>query len=172
MRNDFGINTDIFETNIINLAVVVGVVVKVVGGSLSELLDKRRRTILLILQEADQKARESQKRLEEAQKVMEKARVRAQEIRVEASRLSESLQSSMQQRLREDLQYLREGRKQSLQIQRQRMIKSISQQVIDLAFVNTEETLLKCLVTQETSRLKQQELNEAYIEEILLKLEK
>ena len=69
MRNGFGLNTNLFETNVLNLAVVVGVVVTVVGDALSTLLKQRRETILSTLQEADNKAIESKNRLDEAKKI-------------------------------------------------------------------------------------------------------
>ena len=69
MRQGFGFNTDLFETNVLNLAVVVGIVVTVVGDAVQSLLDQRRQNILSTLAEADKKAREAQKRLEEAQKL-------------------------------------------------------------------------------------------------------
>jgi F-type H+-transporting ATPase subunit b len=55
MRHGFGFNTNLLETNVLNLRVVVRIVVKVVGESLRELLDQRRQTILSTLQEADKK---------------------------------------------------------------------------------------------------------------------
>jgi F-type H+-transporting ATPase subunit b len=69
MRNGFGLNTNLFETNVLNLAVVVGVVVTVVGDALSVLLKQRRETILSTLQEADDKAIEAKNRLDEAKKI-------------------------------------------------------------------------------------------------------
>ena len=42
----FGFNTNIFETNIINLAAVVGIVVSFVGSNLTALLEDRKATIL------------------------------------------------------------------------------------------------------------------------------
>jgi F-type H+-transporting ATPase subunit b len=69
MRHGFGLNTILFETNILNLIVVVRIVVTVVGDALRNLLDQRRKVILSTLQEADKKAREAQNRLEEAKKI-------------------------------------------------------------------------------------------------------
>ena len=42
----FGFNTNVFETNIINLAAVVGIVVSFVGKNLSSLLEDRKNTIV------------------------------------------------------------------------------------------------------------------------------
>ena len=62
----FGFNGNILETNIINLAVVIGVVVTFVGDALRSLLDNRKQLIVNSLQQAEQRAKEAQARLEEA----------------------------------------------------------------------------------------------------------
>jgi F-type H+-transporting ATPase subunit b len=79
----FGFNGDIFETNIINLAAVVGIVVTFVGGNLTALLEDRKKTILNNLQEANQRAIEAQEKLSQARAQLESAKKKAQEIREE-----------------------------------------------------------------------------------------
>jgi F-type H+-transporting ATPase subunit b len=79
----FGINTNIFETNIINLAVVVGIVVSFVGNNLSALLDDRKKTILSNLEEANQRALEAQEKFNNAKAQLGFANKKAQEIRAE-----------------------------------------------------------------------------------------
>lgn len=165
MRGDFGINTDLFETNILNLAVVLRIVVKVLGDSINDLLDKRRKAILLMLQEADKKKIGAQYRREEARNVVENARTRAQEIREEAIRLSEDMDLAIKKILKEDLERLNEVQKRSIQLQRENVVKSISQQVIDLALADTEDKLLKTFVTDEASHSNQYKLNQACLQE-------
>lgn len=79
----FGINTNIFETNIINLAAVVGIVVSFVGNNLSALLEDRKKTILSNLEEANKRAIEAQEKLASAKAQLESAKKKAQEIREE-----------------------------------------------------------------------------------------
>jgi F-type H+-transporting ATPase subunit b len=79
----FGINTNILETNIINLAAVVGIVVTFVGNNLSALLDERKKTILSNLEEANQRALDAQEKLNKAKEQLEAAKKKAQEIREE-----------------------------------------------------------------------------------------
>jgi len=68
MRHGFGFNTNLIETNVLNLRVVVRIVVKVVGDALKNILDERRQIILSTLQEADKKERKIQQQLREAKK--------------------------------------------------------------------------------------------------------
>jgi len=79
----FGFNGNILETNIINLAAVVGIVISFVGGNLTQLLEDRKKTILNNLEEANQRALEAQERLSQARAQLEIARKKAKEIREE-----------------------------------------------------------------------------------------
>jgi F-type H+-transporting ATPase subunit b len=79
----FGFNTNLFETNIINLAAVVGIVVSFVGKNLSSLLEDRKTTIVQNLQEANQRAIDAQEKLNTARAQLEIAKKKAQEIREE-----------------------------------------------------------------------------------------
>ena len=76
----FGFNTNILETNIINLAVVIAVVISFVGDALRSLLENRKQTVLNNLQEADQRAIEAQEKLNQAQAQLELAKKKAIEI--------------------------------------------------------------------------------------------
>lgn len=79
----FGINTDIFETNIINLAAVIGIVISVVGSNFTALLEDRKKAIVNNLEEANQRAIEAEQKLAEARQLLESAKKKAEEIRAE-----------------------------------------------------------------------------------------
>jgi F-type H+-transporting ATPase subunit b len=83
MAHGFGFNGNIFETNIINLAVVVGIVISFVGNNLTAILQDRKETILKNLQEANQRALEAQEKLTQARTQLEQAKKKAEEIREE-----------------------------------------------------------------------------------------
>ena len=70
---EFGFNTNLLETNVLNLSVVVAVVVIYIGDALKSLLANRKQTILNNFQEADKRALEAENRLKEAQKQFEEA---------------------------------------------------------------------------------------------------
>ena len=62
----FGFNTNLLETNVLNLAVVLAVVVTYVGDAIRGLLANRKQNILNNFREADQRASEAQERLNKA----------------------------------------------------------------------------------------------------------
>jgi F-type H+-transporting ATPase subunit b len=76
----WGINTNILETNIINLSVVIGVVVSFGGDALRSLLENRKQAILNSIKEADDRANEAKARYEQAKLAFEAAKTKAEEI--------------------------------------------------------------------------------------------
>jgi len=170
LRQGFGVNTNLFETNVLNLAVVVGVVIKVVGDSLRSLLDQRRQSILSTLQEADLKAKKAKERLEAAQRTLEEARLRVQEIRIQTVQAIEREKSIAQKQLERDLNRIRDSRDQAIQLERQRTIQLISHQISNLALNFAENILLNALESQSSSGLKQKELNEMHVRKTFCQL--
>lgn len=170
MRQGFGVNTNLLETNVLNLAVVIGVVIKVVGDSLRSLLNQRRQAILSTLQEADLKAKEAKERLEAAQRTLEEAHLRVQEIRIQTVEAIEREKSMAQKQLESDLNRLRDRRDQAIQLERQRTIQVISRQISDLALNSAENILLRSLGSQNSSGLKQKELNEMHVRKTFCQL--
>lgn len=81
LGHGFGINTNLLETNVINLAAVIGIVISFVGSNLTAILEDRRKTILNNLEEATQRALEAEEKLNQARTKLELAKKKAQEIR-------------------------------------------------------------------------------------------
>jgi F-type H+-transporting ATPase subunit b len=169
-RQGFGFNTNLYETNILNLTVVLVVVVKVVGDALKTLLDERRQMILSTLQEADQKAREARKRLEQARRDLEETRIRAQDIRMQTAQTIDFENEAMKERLTRDLSRLKERGSQAIELERQRISKLVSEKISSLALISAETILWKTFKSQDTSISKQKELNERYIRETFCQL--
>ena len=172
IRQGFGFNTDLFETNILNLTVVVGIVVTFVGDALRNLLDQRRQMILSTLQEVDQKAKEVQQRLKEAQESVETARIRAEEIRSQAVQTIEQENVIIQQILKDDLLRLQERGRQRIQLERQRIIQSIAQQVANMTLKIAEGSLLISFSSQGSGISKQKELNDIHVRETFRQLKR
>jgi F0F1-type ATP synthase membrane subunit b/b' len=152
------------------LIVVVRIVVTVVGDALRNLLDQRRKVILSTLQEADKKAREAQNRLEEAKKSVETARLRTKEILDQAIKTAEQESFFIQEQLANDLQRLQDRGQQGIQLERQRTVQAIAQQVANLALITAESTLFTSLGSQGSALLKQKELNEIHVRDTFRKL--
>ena len=172
IRQGFGIKTNLFETNILNLRVVLGIVVTFVGDALRTLLDQRRKIVLLTLEEVDKKAREVQQQLEDAREAVETARSRAQEIRNQAIQTVEQENVKIQKILIDDLSRIEEIGKQSIKLERQRIIQSVAQQVAQMTLKIAERRLLITFSSQGRSSSKQKELNEIHVRETFRQLKR
>jgi F-type H+-transporting ATPase subunit b len=137
----FGINTNILETNVINLAVVIGVVVTFVGDALKSLLENRRQAILNNLKEADQKAFEAQERLNQAKAALNEAIKKAEMIKQQSVVTAEQESQQVVRQTQEELARLEQSKQDTIQLQRQRAIQQLSQQVINLALSQVKNKL-------------------------------
>jgi F-type H+-transporting ATPase subunit b len=158
MRPEFELNTDLFETNVLNLSVVVGVVVTVIGDAARSVLEDRQKMIILQLQEADQAVQEIEVKLEEARKCLETNKLQAQDIRTQAKKLVEQEKFLIQKQLDSNLEGLITKLTQSVQVEQQRIVKVISQQVASLSL---EKAI--CKIKESISFSKSVELNEQYV---------
>lgn len=141
----FGFNTNIFETNIINLAAVVGIVVSFVGKNLSSLLEDRKNTIVKNLQEANQRAIEAEEKLTAARAQLEIAKKKAQEIREEGVlRATQEINNVVSQHeLR--LARLQEFKQETLEFYQQKAFKQAYMYVINKIMTRVRERLTKGL---------------------------
>ena len=137
----FGINTNIFETNIINLAAVVGIVVSFVGNNLTALLEDRKKTILSNLEEANKRAMEAQEKLANAKAQLELAKKKAQEIRSEGvSRATSEINTVVSQHeLR--LAKLDEFKNETVQFYQQKAFKEAYLYVVSRIMTRVRERL-------------------------------
>jgi F-type H+-transporting ATPase subunit b len=137
----FGINTNIFETNIINLAAVIGVVISFVGSNLTAILDDRKKTIVNNLQEANQRALEAAEKLNLARTQLESAKKKAKEIREEGiSRASQEINTVVNQHeIR--IAKLQEFKEETLSFYQQKAFKEAYLYVISRIMTRVREKL-------------------------------
>lgn len=79
-----GLNFDILETNIINLAIIIGVLYVYVGKFITKALSDRQDRIASEIKEAEQRLKDAQSELSTAKKSLEEAQATAKTIKAEA----------------------------------------------------------------------------------------
>jgi len=94
----FGINTNILDTNIINLAIVVGVLVWFLRGFLGGILTRRREAVLADLRDAEQRLAEATTALASAQKELAEAQATAQTILSDGRTRAQAIREQGEQR--------------------------------------------------------------------------
>jgi F-type H+-transporting ATPase subunit b len=137
----FGFNTNIFETNVINLAAVIAIVISFVGPNLTGLLEDRKKTILSNLEEANQRALEAQQRLTEARAQLELAKTKAQQIREEGALRADQEEKNCIFQHEERLSRLEEFKQETIQFYQQKALKQAYMYIISRIMTRVRERL-------------------------------
>ena len=141
LAGHFGFNTNILETNVLNLAVVLAIVITYVGDALRGLLANRKQTILANFREADQRATEAQDRLRQAQLEFEQAQAKAQKIREQASVTIEQEKKQFLRQTQEDIQRLGTLQQETFKFEQQKAQNELAQKLVTLALKQVRDTL-------------------------------
>ena len=94
----FGINLNLFETNLINLVIVIGVLYWFLKGFLGGMLERRRETILKDLQDAAKRLKTASVELSKAQEELSAAQQKAEKIRLDGKARAEAIRADGEKR--------------------------------------------------------------------------
>ena len=139
--NGFGINTNILETNVINLAVVIAIVISFVGDALRELLETRKQKIFDNISLADARVQEMEQRVRDAKTQLEKAKKRASQIREQGILTAKQEKDLCISQAEMEAARLKQLKDDSIRLQQQKAIQSISQQIVTLSVQQAYEHL-------------------------------
>ncbi len=89
----FGFNLNLFETNLINLVIVIGVLYWFLKGFLGGMLERRREAILKDLQDAEKRLKTATVELSKAQEELSAAQQKAERIRQDGKARSEAIRA-------------------------------------------------------------------------------
>ena len=131
-EKSFGINTDIFETNIINLAIFVGAIFVFGSKSLSETLSARQQKVISSIQEAEDRLRQAEVRLVEAQKQLDQISMVEDSIKTEAQTAGTTLQTSILTQGKEEIERLTANAKVTISNTEVQVKRQILQQITAL----------------------------------------
>jgi F-type H+-transporting ATPase subunit b len=145
LAQHFGFNTNILETNVLNLAVVLTVVVTYVGDALRGLLANRKQNILNNFREADQRASEAQERLNQARLQLEQAQAKATQIRDQALVTIEQEKNQIVRQNQDDIKRLSVLQQETLQFEQQKAQNELAQKLVRLALHQVREKLTQRL---------------------------
>jgi F-type H+-transporting ATPase subunit b len=105
----FGINLNLFDTNVINLAIVIAGLVWFLRGFLGGILERRRSAILDDLKDAEARLATATTALAEAQKGLSAAQEKADQIRIDGKARADAIRIETSQRTADEVARIREG---------------------------------------------------------------
>lgn len=129
----FGINTNLLETNVINLAVVIGVVVYFGGDVLRSILKNRQESILKSINDAEVRFQEATQKLASAKEQLEIAKTKAAEIRAQGKVSAEQGAKTLLERAEEDIKRLEETKQATIRVEEEKAVYAVCEQMSRLA---------------------------------------
>jgi F-type H+-transporting ATPase subunit b len=143
LREGFGFNGNILETNILNLGVVLGIVVSLGGDTLRSLLNSRQEGISKNLKQAEERAQEAKQRVSEAKSQLEKAQNKAVEINEQGKTTADKEKKDSVNRKKEELSRLTEKKEQILYVEEQKAVSQVYNQLVKRVMDEAKNKLLR-----------------------------
>jgi F-type H+-transporting ATPase subunit b len=139
----FGINGNLLETNIVNLAVVVGVLVKYGGEIATQTLNDRKEKIVKSISDAEERYAEAQQKLQEAKQDIELAKQKAEEIKKQSFLTADQTVKAILKRAEQDIKRLEDSKQITLQLEEEKALNEVCGRVSRSALTKAKSTLLK-----------------------------
>lgn len=137
----FGLNFDILESNIINLAIIIGVLIYFGRGFLGKALGDRSERIETEIKEAEQRVRTAQESLSDAQQKLTQAQAEAQRIRANAEEQAQAAKTAILEKADREIERMKATASQELEGDRDKAIAELRNRVTALALEQTEAQL-------------------------------
>ena len=129
----FGLNLNLFETNILNLAIVIFGLYKFLPGFLGKILEKRRASILADLKDAEVRLEEASLSLENAKKELASAEQKALKIRTDCKARAEAIRLESEKRTIEEMARIKQGAASDLNAEATRVSSQLRREVAQMA---------------------------------------
>ncbi|MEM9944981.1 MAG: F0F1 ATP synthase subunit B [Cyanobacteria bacterium P01_D01_bin.36] len=141
----FGLNFDILETNIINLAIVIGVLVYFGKGFLGGKLKERRAAIETAITDAEARQKKAASALAEQQQKLQMAKKEAERIKTEAKTNAEAAREAVLAQSAKDIERLKAAAAQDMSSQQERVMQELRQRVSAMALDKVRSRLPETL---------------------------
>ena len=141
----FGLNLNIFETNILNLAVVIFGLYKFLPGFLGKILERRRTSILSDLKEAEERLSQSKIALSKAKEELASAKQKADKIRNDCQARAEAIRLESEKKTVEEMARIKQGAAADLTAEAARVTSQLRKEAAELAIERALSLLPKKL---------------------------
>ena len=147
----FGLNLNLFETNVLNWAVVVFGLYKFLPGFLGKMLQKRREGILLELKDAEDRLLKATKALEKAKTDLSLAEEKASQIKADSLKRSELIRMESEKKAIEEMARIKQSAISDESSEASRAISQLRKEAVELAIKKALDSLPNKLdqITQE-----------------------
>lgn len=141
----FGLNSDILETNLINIIILIVLLVYVLGSFLKESLSLRQEQIISNIEEGEKRLNEANERLREAKTQWAQAQIIIEEIKKQAKRTKANLIETELNQANQDISQRFKNILMVLRFREQQVFNDITKQVSEIALTQVQSKLEKQL---------------------------
>lgn len=129
----FGLNLNLFETNIVNLAIVIFGLYKFLPNFLRGILERRRAIILADLKDAEERLASATSALTQAQQDLAAAQQKAEQIRADGKARAEAIRLDSEKRTVEEMARVKQGAAADLNAEASRVTEQLRREAARLA---------------------------------------
>jgi F-type H+-transporting ATPase subunit b len=137
----FGLNLNLFETNVLNWAVVVFGLYKFLPSFLGKMLQKRREGILLELKDAEDRLQKATQALEKAKTDLSLAEEKASKIKADSIKRSESIRMESEKKAIEEMARIKQSAISDEGSEASRAISQLRKEAVELAIKKALDSL-------------------------------
>jgi F-type H+-transporting ATPase subunit b len=141
IASNFGINTNLFETNLVNLSIVLIVLFYFGKGVLLDILETRKSKILLQIEDAKTQVNEAQSRLIQAEQDLALARNKVLTIQADAEILVEVKKRDLKESLSDKQKRLKEANNSIISFEKNKELTKLRYRVFNDALHHVKEYL-------------------------------
>lgn len=128
-----GLNPDIFETNVINITILLGGIIYLGSNALSAALSERQQKIVGAIQEAEERLQQAVDRLAESEKQLAQAQIVIDSIKTDAEKTAQQVKNAILNDGKEEIERLTTAAKSQIVSIEAKVRKQISDYVVTLA---------------------------------------
>jgi F-type H+-transporting ATPase subunit b len=137
----FGLNTNVFDTNIINLAIVIAGLVYFLRGFLGGILERRRAAILADLKDAEERLATASTAVAAAQKELTEAQAKAERISTDGQSRAQAIRLESERRTVEEMARIKQDSASDLESEAGRVSDQLRREAARLAIEQALATL-------------------------------
>jgi F-type H+-transporting ATPase subunit b len=137
----FGLNLNVFETNVINLAIVVALVVYFGRGFLGGILSKRRDAIASEIKEAEERQKKAAQQLAQEKEKLAQAQAEAKRILAAAVESASAAKAQILAQGKQEIERMKASASQDTTTSEERAMAELRQRVAELALKQVEGDL-------------------------------
>ena len=149
----FGLNFDILEANIINLALLLGILVYYGGQVVGKILNERRAKIEAEIQEAESRAAKAASELAESQQKLAQAKEEAKQILATGEQTAQRVKEEILTKGKAEVERMKATAAADVSSEQDKAIASLRQRTVALAITRVEGQLKERLDDSKQERL-------------------